>query len=393
MKKNGEEAMKKLSRYSWLFPCCFLIFLSIVLTVKFVFIFFFSTAYEPGFIFELTPLYLLSGLSKVQLLSLSLLVMVLDMYLHLRSSKRNLLLSFLPTSVMLSSVGFTIMFSPMDVSYVFHYTLFGCLLLVVLIDYQSILKGTEIPTMLRKKEPAMMKISQKEPVPMRMRSLFVKHTRTNQPPPVPPLATANSLEYKEATETILQKMQMMLDELERKTVRIERLENDFEERRKNLISQEKTIADHVISYLESKEKMNLDEENLVRNIPSDDKVFMKEKIVDHLIVDEKRDIVAVVQRGIFKQVSNTFADFLGYERNELLQKSFFVFIAPHGFEDTRKYYLNRLKGVTSNSFRTILLTREHSEVMVEITVTPTIYMGDDAEFLSVKEVKNIPQNT
>jgi PAS domain S-box-containing protein len=385
--------MKKLSRYSWLFPCCFLIFLSIVLTVKFVFIFFFSTAYEPGFIFELTPLYLLSGLSKVQLLSLSLLVMVLDMYLHLRSSKRNLLLSFLPTSVMLSSVGFTIMFSPMDVSYVFHYTLFGCLLLVVLIDYQSILKGTEIPTMLRKKEPAMMKISQKEPVPMRMRSLFVKHTRTNQPPPVPPLATANSLEYKEATETILQKMQMMLDELERKTVRIERLENDFEERRKNLISQEKTIADHVISYLESKEKMNLDEENLVRNIPSDDKVFMKEKIVDHLIVDEKRDIVAVVQRGIFKQVSNTFADFLGYERNELLQKSFFVFIAPHGFEDTRKYYLNRLKGVTSNSFRTILLTREHSEVMVEITVTPTIYMGDDAEFLSVKEVKNIPQNT
>jgi PAS domain S-box-containing protein len=385
--------MKKLSRYSWLFPCCFLIFLSIVLTVKFVFIFFFSTAYEPGFIFELTPLYLLSGLSKVQLLSLSLLVMVLDMYLHLRSSKRNLLLSFLPTSVMLSSVGFTIMFSPMDVSYVFHYTLFGCLLLVVLIDYQSILKGTEIPTMLRKKEPAMMKISQKEPVPMRTRSLFVKHTRTNQPPPVPPLATANSLEYKEATETILQKMQMMLDELERKTVRIERLENDFEERRKNLISQEKTIADHVISYLESKEKMNLDEENLVRNIPSDDKVFMKEKIVDHLIVDEKRDIVAVVQRGIFKQVSNTFADFLGYERNELLQKSFFVFIAPHGFEDTRKYYLNRLKGVTSNSFRTILLTREHSEVMVEITVTPTIYMGDDAEFLSVKEVKNIPQNT
>jgi PAS domain S-box-containing protein len=385
--------MKKLSRYSWLFPCCFLIFLSIVLTVKFVFIFFFSTAYEPGFIFELTPLYLLSGLSKVQLLSLSLLVMVLDMYLHLRSSKRNLLLSFLPTSVMLSSVGFTIMFRPMDVSYVFHYTLFGCLLLVVLIDYQSILKGTEIPTMLRKKEPAMMKISQKEPVPMRTRSLFVKHTRTNQPPPVPPLATANSLEYKEATETILQKMQMMLDELERKTVRIERLENDFEERRKNLISQEKTIADHVISYLESKEKMNLDEENLVRNIPSDDKVFMKEKIVDHLIVDEKRDIVAVVQRGIFKQVSNTFADFLGYERNELLQKSFFVFIAPHGFEDTRKYYLNRLKGVTSNSFRTILLTREHSEVMVEITVTPTIYMGDDAEFLSVKEVKNIPQNT
>jgi PAS domain S-box-containing protein len=121
-------------------------------------------------------------------------------------------------------------------------------------------------------------------------------------------------------------------------------------------------------------------------------MFVKEKIVDRLVVDETSDIVAVVQRGVFKQISNTFADFLGYERDELLQKSFFVFVAPHGFEDARKYYLNRLKGVTTNSFRTVLLTKEHNEVIVEITVTPTIYMGDVAEFLSIKETRNVQEN-
>ena len=384
--------MQKLHRNSWLFPCCCFIFLSIVLTVKFIFIFFFGTAYEPEFIFDLTPLYLLSGFSKIQLLSLSLLVMVLDMYLHLRSSKRRILLSFLPTSVMLASVGFTIMFRPIDLSSVLHYILFVCLLLVVLIDYQYILKGVQLPTMVRKTKPIMTTISQKEPTPVRSRSLFTKHTRTRQSSPAP-ITPPHSYEFKDATDNIIQKMQTMVDELERKTVRIETVENELKERQKTIEHQEKAIADRVISYRESKEKTSSHKDHLVRTIPSDETMFLKEKIVNRLVVDETSDIVAVVQRGIFKQISNTFADFLGYERDELLQKSFFVFIAPHGFEDARKYYLNRLKGVTTNSFRTVLLTKEHTEVVVEITVTPTIYMGDVAEFLSINETKNVSENT
>ena len=379
--------MKKLTSHSWLFPNCLFIFFSIYLLVKFVFIFFFRAAFEPKFIFELTPFYLLSGLSNVQLGLLSLMVILADMYLHLRTGKRNLLLSFLPTSVMLSSLGYTIMFSPMDIGYVYHYGLFGCLLLVLLIDYQYVLKGVETPTMHRKKEPVAMKIMEKEPAAVRVKSRFAKNAKYNQQPQVP-LATASTFELKEVTDTILQKMQTMLEDLERKTIRIEKLENDIEERRRNLINQEKMFTDRVIPYFESKEKIQIYEKNLVRNIPADDKIFMKEKMEDRLVIDDSNEFVAVVQRGIFKQISNSFADFLGYESTELLQKSFFVFIAPPGYEDARRYYLNRLKGVTSNSFRTVLLTKEHTELLVEITVTPTIYKGDAAEFLSVKEVKN-----
>jgi len=379
--------MKKYSRSAWLFPTCLFIFFSIYLLVKFVFIFFFRAAFEPKVIFELTPFYLLSGLSNVQLGLLSLMAILADMYLHLWSGKRNLLFSFLPTSVMLSSLGFTIMFSPMDIAYVYHYSLFGCLLIVVLIDYQYVLKGVETPTMLRKKEPVAMKIMEKEPAAVRVKSLFVKNAKFNQQPLLPLVATS-TIELKELLDNILQKMQTMLEDLERKTVRIKKLENDIDERRRNIVNQEKMFTNRVHSYFESKEKIQIDEKNLVRDIPADDKIFMKEKMEDRLIVADTNEFVAVVQRGIFKQISNSFADFLGYESTELVQKSFFVFIAPRGFEDARKYYLNRLKGVTSNSFRTVLLTKEQTELLVEITVTPTIYKGDAAEFLSVKEVKN-----
>jgi hypothetical protein len=244
--------MKKLTSRSWLFPCCLFIFFSIYLLVKFVFIFFFRAAFEPKVIFELTPFYLLSGLSNVQLGLLSLLIILTDMYLHLRSGKRNLLFSFLPTSVMLSSLGFTIMFSPMDIAYVYHYSLFGCLLIVVLIDYQYVLKGVETPTMLRKKEPVAMKIMQKEPAAVRVKSLFVKNAKYNQHSQVP-LAPAITFELKEVTDTILQKMQTLLEDLERKSIRIEKLENDIEERRRNLENKEKMFTNRVIPSFESKE--------------------------------------------------------------------------------------------------------------------------------------------
>jgi PAS domain S-box-containing protein len=381
-----EDTMKKIRSHAWLFPTCLLIFLSIYLLVKFIFIFFFSAAYEPHFIFEFTPLYLLSGVSNAQLLSLSLMAMIVDLLLHLRSGKRNLLLSFLPTTVMLSSIGFVVMVSPMDLSYVFHYSLFGVFLLVVLIDYQSVLKGVETPMMRRKKEPISMNIAKEEPLVIQRRFLFTKNAKLSQRP-AEPFVAESILELKKVSDAILQNMQVIVDDLERKTVRIERLEQVFEEQ-KNLIQHEKMFPKQGISSFQPKEKVCFDGKKLERHISTEEEIVLKEKIENHLIIDGMNDIVAVIQRGIFKEISNAFADFLGYERTELLQKNFFVFISPRGFEDARKYYLNRLKGVTANTFRTVLLTKERSELLVEVTVTSTVYKGDSAEFLTVNEVKN-----
>ncbi len=334
--------MKKFRSHSWLFPNCFFIFFSIYLLVKFVFVFFFGAAYEPQFIFELTPVYLLSGVSNMQLVLLSLLVMFFDMYLHLRSGKRHLLLSFLPTSVMISSIGFGIMFSPMDLSYFVHYVLFGCLLVVVLIDYQYVLKGIDTPMMVRKKEPIGVSLFQREPAIPRGEYLHARHTHLPRQPPLP-LSMESTMELKKISDDLLQKMQVMLEDLESKNVRIKKLEHDLDERQKNLVLHEKKFADQAISYLESLDKIPFNEKILVKNIPTEEKICRNELLQNRLVIDEKEEIVAVVQRGIFKEVSNTFIDFLGYDRTELLQKNFFVFIAPQGFENARTYYLNRLK--------------------------------------------------
>ncbi len=342
--------------------------------------------YEPLFLYHLTPFYLLSGFNNVHLLSLALVLMVFDTYLHLWSSKRKLLLSFLPTSLMIAGIGYTMMFSPMDISYVFHYVVFGLLLVVILIDYQDILKGVQPAVIPLKKEPLTTRMMEGTPALPRTRPLF---SRSEKPvlQPVPALATESLAEFKKVSDDILQKMQVFLDDLERKTHRIEQLETTIEGSKESMPSFN-IRSDQTSLPPESKETVPRIQKNQIDTISPEETIIIKEKIQNHLVIDGMNDVVAVVQRGVFKEISNSFAGFLGYERTDLLQKNFFVFIAPRGFEDARKYYLNRLKGVTSTSFRTILLTKEKTEVLVEITVTPTIYKGDLAEFLCITQVKN-----
>ncbi len=377
--------MKKPKHHAWLYPNCFFLFFSIYLFVKFLFVFFFMAGYEPVFLYHLTPFYLLSGLSNVHLLSLSLVLMVLDTYLHLWSSRRKLLLSFLPTTVMITGIGYTMMFNPIDISYVLHYVLFGLLLAVVLIDYQDLLKGIQPTTIPLQKESLTTPMMQQTPAPSRKKPLFAR-TDTPVPQPIPAAITDGFGEFKKISNDVLQKMQVLLDNLEQKTHRIEQLESRIAEQKQSTPPQ--TLSEQTSYPLVSNMNHSSYQKDKVTALSSEETIILKEKIQNHLVIDGMNDVVAVVQRGVFKEISNSLAGFLGYERTELLQKNFFVFIAPRGFEDARKYYLNRLKGICSNSFRTILLTKEKTEILVEITVTPTIYKGDPAEFLCITQVKN-----
>jgi len=355
--------------------------------VKFIFIFFLKASYDPQFIFELTPLYLLSGFSNVQLLSLSLLIIVLDMMWHLQSSKRNLLLSFIPTALILTSLGFNMMFNPIDLTYIFHYILFGCLLLIVLIDYQYVLKGINAPRLFRKTEPATLHAQEPKPtLAPRVPTFFTKKAQPIPPPPNQ-YAQENVADLKRTSDTMVQKMQYLLHDLEKKAERIETLENKIQQQHTPVLSERIEPVPGRLSVGE-KTKTSEDEKNLITTVSSEEKIILKERIENHLVIDEMDHIVAVIQRGIFRDISNSFAEFLGYDRTDLLQKNFFVFIAPRGFDDARKYYLNRLKGITTNSFKTVLLTKTQTEISVEITVAPTVYKGDSAEFISIKGITN-----
>lgn len=143
--------MERQNNVLWNLTFVFFIFFSIFIAFKFLFIFFFRAAFEPDFIFELTPLFLLLGMNNLQLLFLSLIIVVSDTYLHMRPTRKNILYSFIPTLIMVSGLGLGITTKEISADYLPNYLLFGFLLFVVLIDQRRTLThpetlATERPT-------------------------------------------------------------------------------------------------------------------------------------------------------------------------------------------------------------------------------------------------------
>jgi PAS domain S-box-containing protein len=377
--------MKKPQNSLWFFPSCLFIFFSIFLLVKFIFIFFFSAAYEPKFIFDLTPFYLFSGISTIHLLFLSLGVVLFDTFLHLKATKRRLLYSYLPTALILSGLGITIMFNEVSIMYVFHYIVFGLLLLTVLIDHNSMLTSQETHVLSpgkKHREPH----EEKKP----LAALFKPVKRDAMKPSPQPQFTTEAgltLTQKDSYEVILKNIQSLFESLERRTMKLEQVENEIEDRRRNLIQQEEMFIDRLTYHLKSKERFGFENKDGSTEISSVNQIFIKDKIIDHLVMEDATDFIAVVQRGVVKQVSNSFAHFLGYDACEVINKKLFVFFTPEGMKNLKQFCENKLKGVTLNSYQSVFLTKKYDQRRVEITVQPTTYHGDAAEILIVKEIK------
>ena len=88
--------------------------------------------------------------------------------------------------------------------------------------------------------------------------------------------------------------------------------------------------------------------------------------VDDIIrnIDDISDSAAVIQRGILKKVNDSFAELIGYSANELVNKSFFDFIAPEGLSGVEQYYLDRLKGRSITDYETIFLSNDDSLIPI-----------------------------
>lgn len=152
----------------WNIPFYFFIFLGIFISFKFVFIFFFRAAFDPRFIFELTPFYILSGMNNLQLIFLSLIVVASNTYLHINITRKNLTRSFIPTIVMLSGLGIGITTKDISVSNLPQYLVFGLLLFILVIDHRRTLIFSE--TLPDEKSPKPQTFIQKIPLPFFGRS-------------------------------------------------------------------------------------------------------------------------------------------------------------------------------------------------------------------------------
>jgi len=421
--------MKKLNSIIRFFPFCFFVFLSIFISIKFVFIFFFRAAYEPAFMFELTPFHILSGLNNLQLLFLSLIFIIFNTYLHVNVTRKNLIYSFIPTAIMLSGVGFAITTKELAISNIFNYLVFGCLLLVILIDHKNILTFPDV-LITSKKEQLEAKISGKKSVislpqpqvtppsivhkshhlslPI-ISSLFsliknVKRTsgeRTEKGKKVtsnkPKIIGSNAdkilsekkempHEIKDISEDVFKVARKKSEELKQKVKKLSKLEEEIETRRKNLVEKEKSFREQLISSAHRECNRSLSTWTNDKTIYNNWK--NKESKECCKILDEISECAAIIQRGTLKQINSSFAKLIGYTSEEIVDRSLLDFVVPEGFVGIKKHHLDRLRGATQSSYETVFLTRENNKITVEIKTKLTSFNGKEAEFSVFKKVKD-----
>lgn len=152
--------------------------------------------------------------------------------------------------------------------------------------------------------------------------------------------------------------------------KLEQLEVAIESRRQELIRQEAMVLQKS-SPLKTQRLVQSESDPLNTSpvkVPQNDETL-----------DKIPTSAAIIQRGVLKQTNSLFLDLLGYTMEEILDKSFFDFIALEGLADVEKYYLDRLKGDNVSMYKTIFMTKDNTRVSAEVNIKQTIYNGEKAE--------------
>ncbi|HVQ01000.1 MAG TPA: PAS domain S-box protein [Candidatus Thermoplasmatota archaeon] len=159
-----------------------------------------------------------------------------------------------------------------------------------------------------------------------------------------------------------------IEEFRRWRDKLEQLESEIEKRRQELLDQDVALGNRALPIFPPD----------ITDESKDIDVVTPEAPVQQ-ILDGITQSAVIVQRGILKQINTSFAEMIGYQVNEIVEKNFFDFIADDGLEGVEQYYLNRLKGESTSSYTTVFSTKQNEKVMVQVSVKPTIYNGEKAE--------------
>ena len=120
--------------------------------------------------------------------------------------------------------------------------------------------------------------------------------------------------------------------------------------------------------------------------PKHDREVVPEVEINHDPLEGVKECAAVIQRGILKKINPSFAELLGYNVNDVEEKSIFDFIVPEGFSTLENYYFKRLKGEDITSFETVFFTRYNTKLTVKVTTKPTTFNGEKAEVAIFKKI-------
>ena len=171
-----------------------------------------------------------------------------------------------------------------------------------------------------------------------------------------------------------------VEEFSRWREKLMNLESAIEKRRQELVKQEKMAVTQRLVNPQMKDNTRVGLEKHV-NSPS----------VSDETLDKIPQSAAILQRGIVKQINTPFEEMLGYPKEELVEKSFFDFIALEGLADIEKYYLDRLKGDNVTMYTTVFSTKNNQKIPVEVSIKQTVFNGEKAEIVIITSLDK--QNT
>ena len=373
------------------FPLIFFLVITIFILIKFIFIVLFRAAFEPQFIFDFTPYYLLSVVNSMDLLLLSLLVIIISTYLHFKVSKKNLMLSFIPTGIMLSGLGIRIAGGEISEYYFFHYFIFVNLLVIAIIDQKQILMFSDMVVRFRS-EPVITNTVIEKPINSGVDnsdlpvSVFGRPLRIEGLNEILSMHKETLIEIRAMIKDNTQRAQAIMKELEKKSEKLDYLSKEIEERRKNLVEEEKLFRRHILSSFNEKiqVKPTINKNGLINH-----GLRKEENNNQPTMLDDFLGSAAILKEGILKQVNQPFVKLLGYETDFLLDKNLIDFIPPESLYDFEKSYSNKSKDKQIFSCNTVFLTQDNKKIHVEITIKPMIYDKKVVDLLLVRNLDNL----
>lgn len=105
------------------------------------------------------------------------------------------------------------------------------------------------------------------------------------------------------------------------------------------------------------------------------------------MVENARDGINITQNGVFKYVNKAFCDMLGYSREEMCCTVATDLLAHSDKERMMNQHFMRMQGIGKYGLDyTTLLHKNGSEVEIEFNVTPITYQGENASFISIRDI-------
>jgi len=161
------------------------------------------------------------------------------------------------------------------------------------------------------------------------------------------------------------------------------LESEIEKRRQELIKQENFV-------LKKNPQPTTNHTTNLVNQDSQKSTASEVPRCDDETLDKIPQSAAIIQRGILKQINTPFLELLGYSIEEIVEKSYFDFIALEGLADVEQYYLDRLKGESISVYRTVFSAKDNTKISAEVSIKQTIYNGEKAEIAIITCIGSNP---